>query len=276
MRRIARHRKVTLLAELYLICIVLIAILAPKISPYDPQELDPANRLQPPSFSHLFGTDLFGQDVLSRVLWGSRISLLTGTAVSSIAILLGVPLGLLSGYYLRAGFLLMRVVDGLMAFPSIMLALGFMAILGKPSLFNVIIAIGVVYIPRMARIVYGATLQLREATYVEAAKALGAATWRIILRHILPNLLSPIIVQATFTFAFSMLEAAVLDFLGVGVPPYVPSWGGMINEGQIFIQVAPWVIVFPGVFLAITVLSLNLMGDALRDQLDPKLRRAIW
>jgi peptide/nickel transport system permease protein len=169
----------------------------------------------------------------------------------------------------------MRVVDGLMAFPSIMLALAFMAILGKPSLINVIIAVGTVYTPRMARIIYGSTLQLRESGYVEAARALGAGDLRILLRHIVINLLSPVIVQATFTFAFSMLEVAVLDFLGVGVPPYIPSWGAMINEGQVFIQRAPWVIIFPGIFLALTVLSLNLVGDALRDQLDPKLRHAL-
>lgn len=273
--KILLRRKVVIFALSLLFCLVLISILAPVISPFDPQELDPMNRLQSPNSSHWFGTDSFGQDVLSRVLWGARLSLLTGTAITSIALICGIPLGVISGYYTKLGLILMRVVDGLMAFPSIMLALAFMAILGKPGLINVIIAVGTVYTPRMARIIYGSTLQLRESGYVEAARALGAGDLRILLRHIVINLLSPVIVQATFTFAFSMLEVAVLDFLGVGVPPHIPSWGTMINEGQVFIQRAPWVIIFPGIFLALTVLSLNLVGDALRDQLDPKLRHAL-
>lgn len=262
-------------AMFLLFCLTLIAIFAPLIAPFDPQAIDPINRLQGPNHLHWFGTDSFGQDVFSRVLWGTRISLLTGASVSSISVICGIPVGLISGYYMKLGSILMRFVDGLMAFPSIMLALAFMTILGKPSLINVIVAVGIVYTPRMARIVYASTLQLRESGYVEAAKAFGAGDSHILLRHILSNLLSPVIVQATFTFAFSMLEAAVLDFLGVGVPPYIPSWGAMINEGQVFIQRAPWVIIFPGIFLALTVLSLNLVGDALRDQLDPKLRRVL-
>jgi len=170
---------------------------------------------------------------------------------------------------------IMRVVDAIMAFPAIILALALMAIMGKPGMVNVIIAVGMVWAPRMVRVVYSSTLSLRENTYVEAARALGASSGRILIRHIAVNLLSPVIVQSTFTFAFSIMEVAALNFLGVGIPPYVPSWGGMMNEGRMYIIRAPWIIIFPGVFLALSVLSFNLLGDALRDRLDPRLRNIV-
>ena len=169
----------------------------------------------------------------------------------------------------------MRFVDAMMAFPAIILALSLIAILGKPGILNVIIAVGMVWAPRMVRVVYSSTLSLRENTYVEAARALGMQPSRILVRHIAINLLSPVIVQATFTFAFSIMEVAALNFLGVGIPPYIASWGGMMNEGRTYITRAPWIILFPGLFLAMAVLSFNLLGDALRDRLDPKLRRAM-
>jgi len=169
---------------------------------------------------------------------------------------------------------MMRIVDVLMAFPSLMLALAFMAILG-PGLINVIIAVGMVYVPRVARIAYGLTLEIKRNPYIEAARAIGATHRRIITRYIVPNLLSPIIVQATFTFAFSLLEIASLDFLGVGVPPEIPSWGGMLNEGKLYITRAPWLLWAPGIFIVLTVLALNLVGDGLRDSLDPKLRNLV-
>jgi len=255
--------------------LLVIAAFVPLFVPYNPDALNLAHRLQGPSLTHLFGTDHFGRDILSRVLVGTRITLLLGLSISAFALVFGVPIGVLSGYYDRVGMVVMRLVDTLMAFPAIILALALMAILGKPGVVNVIIAVGMVWAPRMVRVVYSSTLSVRENTYVEAARALGASSWRILLRHITINLLSPVIVQATFTFAFSIMEVAALNFLGVGIPPYVPSWGGMMNEGRTYIIRAPWIILFPGVFLAISVLSFNLVGDALRDRLDPKLRNVV-
>jgi len=269
------RRKSVLFAVVVLGLLLVIAAFAPLFVPYNPDALNLAHRLQGPSLTHLFGTDHFGRDILSRVLVGTRITLLLGLSISAFALVFGVPIGVLSGYYDRVGMVVMRLVDTLMAFPAIILALALMAILGKPGVVNVIIAVGMVWAPRMVRVVYSSTLSVRENTYVEAARALGASSWRILLRHITINLLSPVIVQATFTFAFSIMEVAALNFLGVGIPPYVPSWGGMMNEGRTYIIRAPWIILFPGVFLAISVLSFNLVGDALRDRLDPKLRNVV-
>jgi len=269
------RRKSVLFAVVMLGLLLVIAAFVPLFVPYNPDALNLAHRLQGPSLTHLFGTDHFGRDILSRVLVGTRITLLLGLSISAFALVFGVPIGVLSGYYDRVGMVVMRLVDTLMAFPAIILALALMAILGKPGVVNVIIAVGMVWAPRMVRVVYSSTLSVRENTYVEAARALGASSWRILLRHITINLLSPVIVQATFTFAFSIMEVAALNFLGVGIPPYVPSWGGMMNEGRTYIIRAPWIILFPGVFLAISVLSFNLVGDALRDRLDPKLRNVV-
>jgi len=266
-------RKITLLAALILAAFLFIAATGPHISPFGADALNLSHRLQGPNRTHLFGTDNFGRDILSRALSGTRITLLLGLSISAFALALGLPIGMLCGFYDTFGLIVMRFVDAMMAFPAIILALSLMAILGKPGILNVIIAVGMVWAPRMVRVVYSSTLSLRENTYVEAARALGMQPSRILVRHIAINLLSPVIVQATFTFAFSIMEVAALNFLGVGIPPYIASWGGMMNEGRTYIIRAPWIILFPGIFLALAVLSFNLLGDALRDRLDPKLRR---
>jgi len=274
-RRFATRRKTTLIALSVLSSLLFIAAFGPQIAPFDADELRVSDRLQGPNRSHLLGTDHFGRDILSRALSGTRITLLLGVSISAFALVVGLPIGMLCGFYDRFGLIAMRVVDAMMAFPAIILALALMAILGKPGILNVVLAVGLVWAPRMVRVVYSATLALRENTYVEAARALGVSSSRILLRHIAINLLSPVIVQSTFTFAFSIMEVAALNFLGVGIPPYVASWGGMMNEGRTYIIRAPWIILFPGIFLATAVLSFNLIGDALRDRLDPKLRRVV-
>jgi peptide/nickel transport system permease protein len=271
--RFATRRRTTGLALLILGGLLFIAATGPYIAPYDANELRMTDRLQGPNRTHLLGTDHFGRDILSRALSGTRITLLLGVSISAFALCVGLPIGMLAGFFDRFGLIVMRVVDALMAFPAIILALALMAILGKPGIANVILAVGLVWAPRMVRVVYSATLTLRESVFVEAARALGVKTSRILLRHIAINLISPVIVQATFTFAFSIMEVAALNFLGVGIPPYVASWGGMMNEGRTYVIRAPWIILFPGLFLATAVLSFNLVGDALRDRLDPKLRR---
>ena len=267
------RRRTTGLALLILVSLLFIVAVGPRIAPYDADELRMTDRLQGPNRTHLLGTDHVGRDILSRVLSGTRITILLGVSISAFALCVGLPIGMLAGFFDRFGLVAMRIVDALMAFPAIILALALMAILGKPGVFNVILAVGLVWAPRMVRVVYSATLTLRESVFVEAARALGANTSRILLRHIAINLISPVIVQATFTFAFSIMEVAALNFLGVGIPPYVASWGGMMNEGRTYVIRAPWIILFPGLFLATAVLSFNLVGDALRDRLDPKLRR---
>jgi len=274
-RKFATGRRTTLAAILILAALILISALGPWIVPYDADKLKVTDRLQGPSGTHFFGTDNFGRDVFSRVIVGTRITLLLGLSISAFSLLVGLPVGAICGFYDRVGLVVMRLVDAMMAFPAIILALALMAIFGKPGVLNVILAVGMVWAPRMIRVVYSATLSLRENTYVEAAKALGMSSTRILLRHIAINLLSPVIVQATFTFAFSIMEVAALNFLGVGIPPYVASWGGMMNEGRTYIIRAPWIILFPGLFLATAVLAFNLLGDALRDRLDPKLRRTV-
>ncbi len=269
----ATKRKTTLFALIMLGILLFLAVAGTAISPFDPNGLNLAARLQGPNRTHLLGTDHFGRDILSRALAGTRITLLLGLAIAAFSLVVGLPIGMLSGFYDTFGLVVMRLVDAIMAFPAIILALALMAIFGKPGVFNVILAVGMVWAPRMVRVVYSSTLSLRENTYVEAARALGVSPMRILLRHITINLISPVIVQTTFTFAFSVMDVAALNFLGVGIPPYLPSWGGMMNEGRTYILRAPWIIVFPGVFLALSVLSVNLLGDALRDRLDPKLRR---
>lgn len=271
--RFVMRRKIVLFAVSVLAALLFLATVGPLISPYSADALNLSVRLQSPNVTHLFGTDNFGRDVLSRVFAGTRVTLLLGLAIAAFALVIGLPIGAISGYSNTFGLISMRLVDTMMAFPAIILALALMAIFRKPGVINVIIAVGIVWTPRMIRVVYSSTLSLRENTYIEAARALGASSGGILIRHIIINLISPVIVQATFTFAFSVMSVAALNFLGVGIPPYVPSWGGMMNEGQTYIVRAPWIIVFPGIFLALSVLSFNIIGDALRDRLDPKLRR---
>ncbi len=265
------RRRVALVGAVLFAVVLVVAALAPALAPWDPLVLDVKSRLRGPGPGHWLGTDDVGRDVLSRVLYGARVSVQVGGLVVLVSVAAGLLVGLAAGYYRHLDNVLMRVMDGLMAFPAIILAIALMASLG-PSLRNVIVALGVVYTPRIARIVRGSVLVVRELPYVEAAHAIGASEVAIILRHVLPNCLSPVIVQATFIFALAVLGEAALSFLGVGAPPYVPSWGNILAEGRLYIQQAPWLTLFPGVAIMATILGLNLFGDGLRDLLDPKLR----
>jgi peptide/nickel transport system permease protein len=264
-------RPIALVGLMVLVCICLAALLAPVITPYDPSALEPIARLLPPSAAHWFGTDQFGRDTFSRVVYGTRLAILIGVGVVSFALITGVPAGVLSALYPRLGRVVMRMIDVLMSFPSLLLALGLIVILGR-GVSNAILAIGVVYLTTTSRITYGLALRLRTETYVEAANSMGAGAAWTIRKHILPNLISPLLVQASFVFAFAQLSAASLDFLGLGAPPEIPSWGNMLAESRIFITRAPWLLFFPGLSIAITAFSLNLVGDALRDRLDPRFR----
>lgn len=268
-----RKRRTGMFGLILVSIIILVAIFAPLIAPYDPQHIDTRDRLQKPNVHYLFGTDRFGRDIFSRVIYGARLSLLTGISIALLSATLGVLVGAVAAYFPSLGSVLMRGTDALMAFPEIIMALSLMAITGKGSLMNVIIALAIVYAPRMARTTYGLSLRIREFSYIEAARAIGIGHFRILLRHLIPNLISPVIVQSTFTCALAILGAAALDFLGVGVPPDVPSWGAMVNEGRIYITIAPWIIGFPGLAVVLLVLGLNLLGDTLRDALDPRLRK---
>jgi peptide/nickel transport system permease protein len=250
---------------------VMIAILAPVLALYDPLAINVTHRLQGPSWEHPFGTDNFGRDLFSRVLLGARLSLKVGVYVVVFTSLFGTLIGLIAGYYPRLDNVVMRVMDSLMAFPAILLAIAIMAALG-PSEFNVVIALGIVYTPRTSRVVRGSVLALKERDFIEAARGAGARDGRILFLHILPNCLSPLIVQATFIFAYAILAEAGLSFVGAGPPPPTPSWGNILSEGRSYMRVAPWITLFPGLAIAITVLGLNLAGDGLRDVLDPRLR----
>jgi peptide/nickel transport system permease protein len=264
------RRKTTLVGVGLLLVTVAAGLLAPLVAG-SPTHMDVGARLAPPSRAHWFGADDVGRDVWSRVVHGARLSILVGGAVVLFSFVVGVSCGLVAGYYRALDNVVMRVMDGLMAFPAIILAIALMASLG-PSVLNVILAIGVVYTPRVARVVRGSVLVIRETSYVEAARALGVADGALMGRHILPNCLSPVIVQASFVFAAAVLTEAALSFLGVGVPPYVPSWGNILSEGRLYMQQAPWLVLFPGGAIMLTVLGLNLFGDGLRDLLDPKIR----
>src|SRR5438128_8630214 len=264
------RRKITLIGAVIMVAIGALALLAPFVAG-DPERMDVAARLIRPSPGHWFGTDDVGRDVLSRVVYGARLSLLVGSAVVALSFVLGVSSGVVAGYFRALDNVVMRVMDGLMAFPAIILAIALMASLG-PSVTNVIVAIGIVYAPRVARVVRGSVLVIRETSYVEAGRALGVSDVVIVARHVLPNCLSPVIVQGSFVFAAAVLTEAALSFLGVGVPPYVPSWGNTLSEGRLYIQQAPWLVLYPGAAIMLTIFALNLFGDGLRDLLDPKIR----
>lgn len=253
---------------------VLLALLAPWIAPYSPSKLSIVNRLKPPSGQFWFGTDEFGRDIFSRTIYAGRLSLLVGGAVVGLSAVVGVTLGLLAGFFKKLDMPIARLIDAMMAFPDILLAIALVAALG-PSLVTVIVALAVVYAPRLARIVRASTLVIRELPYVEAARALGISTFHIMTRHVLRNLLSPILVQGTFLFASAMLAEAGLSFLGLGVSPEIPTWGTMIAGGRQYIGQADWITYFPGIAIILCVLSLQLVGDGLRDMLDPKLRKDV-
>jgi len=272
--RLLLRRKTAMIGLIILVVLVLAAAFAPYITGYAPQKLSIVNRLKPPSGAHWFGTDEFGRDVFTRAVYGGRLSLFVGFAVVILSSVLGIVLGLVAGFFRPADKVVARVIDAMMAFPDILLAISLVAALG-PSLVNVILALGIVYTPRLARIVRASTLVIRELPFVEAARALGVSTWRIVTAHVLRNLWSPILVQGTFIFAYAILAEAGLSFLGVGVSPEIPTWGTMINAGQQYMGTADWMMVFPGLAIVLSVVSLQMVGDGLRDILDPRLRKEL-
>lgn len=265
-------RPSTTLAAIVFGIIVLAALLSPWLAPFSASQLSIIHRLKMPDAVHLLGTDELGRDVLSRLLIGGQTSLGVGLSVVILTALLGVTLGILAGYFRRLDAPLSRLIDAMMAFPDILLAIALVAALG-PSTTNVIIALSVVYTPRLARVIRASTLVIRELPYIEAAKALGVPTPLILWRHILRNLASPLLVQCTFIFANAILAEAGLSFLGVGISADIPTWGTMISQGRQYMDQAGWIMLFPGLAIVITVLSLQLLGDGLRDMLDPRLAK---
>ncbi|MFO1086201.1 MAG: ABC transporter permease [Reyranellaceae bacterium] len=257
-----------------LLALVIVAILAPVIATHDPLKITPVNRLRPPSERWWFGTDQFGRDIFSRTVYGARVSLIVGLSVAAFSSLLGLALGLACGYFRRIDGVVMRIMDGLMAIPSILLAIALIT-LTRPGLGIVIVAIVIPEVPRIVRVVRAVVLSIRSQPYIESAIAGGTRNTKLLVRHVLPNTLAPLIVQSTYVCASAMLIEAGLSFLGAGVPPEVPSWGNIIAQGRTFFQIAPWTILIPGAFLAITVLAVNLLGDGLRDRLDPRLARRL-
>lgn len=248
--------------------LAVIAVIAPYIAPYDIYDIDVMNKLKAPGHVHIFGTDNLGRDILSRTLYGTRISMTVGLATAAITFICGTMLGIAAGYVKFLDNIIMRVCEGLMAIPPILMAIALVAALGA-SVQNVIIALSIVYIPTVARVSRASTISVCELTYIEAARAEGAGPLRIVLRHILPNIISPVIVQVTYIFASSIIIEAALSFLGAGVPQPAPSLGNMLYEAKSYIYNAWWMTIFPGIFMICTVLGLNLFGDGLRDILDP-------
>ena len=272
LRRLIRRHPTMLFGLGLLGVMVLVAMGAPYWGTIDPLELNPIERLRAPSIEHWFGTDMLGRDLYSRTVYGSRISLFVGLCVAAFSMTFGLVIGLLSGYHRHVDSVIMRIMDGMMAIPSILLAIALMALMSA-SVQNVIIALTIPEIPRVVRVVRSVVLSLREQAYVEASLATGARLPRILLRHIMPNTVAPLIVQGTYICASAVIFEAYLSFLGAGTPPQIPSWGNIMAEGRIYVQLAFWIILFPGLCLALTVLAINLVGDGLRDTLDPKLAR---
>lgn len=267
-------RKAVVIAFLLFITIVIVCLFAGIFSPTDPTKMSIRQRLTPPNLEFLLGSDAFGRDVLSRTLYAGRVSLIIGLSTAILSSIIGIVLGLMAGLFRKLDTPLSRLIDAMMAFPDILLAIALVAILGG-TMVNVIIALSIVYAPRIGRIVRASTLVIRELPYVEAAQALGSSLWTIVTKHVLLNILSPITVQATFIFAYAMLAEAGLSFLGVGVDPKTPTWGTMINEGRQYIDQAAYLILFPGIAISLSVLSLQIVGDGLRDALDPRLAKEI-
>jgi len=262
------HRQSIVIGGVLLILVSAIAIFAPVIAPYDPNLVRPEIRLTPPNSAYVFGTDNFGRDLFSRTVYGARNSLIVGLSVVLLSGVVGAAAGLLAGYYRRIDASLMGIMDSLMAFPGIVLAVAIMAAIGA-RLENVVIALGVVQIPRVTRVVRSVVLTIVHTQYIEAGRAIGLTDRRILFRHILPNCISPLIVQGSFIFGFAVLGEASLSFLGVGAPPYIPSWGNILGEARVFVRDAPYMMLLPGLALSITILGLNLVGDGIRDWLDP-------
>ena len=267
------RRRIVMVSAIVLFVIAVLAIGAPLFASADPNDTAVLDRLKAPSAEHLMGTDELGRDLYARIVHGARYSLTIAALTAIGSVVLGTLLGLIAGFFRRLDAPLMRVVDAMMSFPDILLAIALVAILG-PSLMNTVLALVLVYTPRVARVVRGSTLLVRELLFVEAVRALGARTPHILWHHILPNLMSPILVQASFIFAYAILAEAGLSFLGVGVPPEIPTWGTMVAGSQQYAHQAFWVVLFPGLAIILTALSLQLLGDGVRDSLDPKLKKA--
>ena len=268
---VRRHPTVVFGGALLLL-IVMASIAAPWLGTVDPVNINPSQRLRGMSSDHWFGTDRFGRDLYSRVIYGGRVSLIVGLSVAALATVIGLAIGLVSGYLRAVDKVVMRIMDGMMAIPAIMLAIALIA-LSKASVLIVIVAVTLPEVPRVVRLVRSIVLTIREQPYIEAATAIGTTVPRIMLRHLLPNALPPLIVQATYICASAVLIEAALSFLGAGTPPEIPSWGNIMAEARPYFQLKPWMVLLPGVFLAVTVLAINLVGDGLRDMLDPRLAR---
>ena len=271
-REAFRRHPTALIGGAILLVMVAMAIFAPWLHTIDPQQVFPIKRLRPPSATSWFGTDMLGRDVYSRVIYGARVSLVVGLAVALLSTLLGLAIGLVTGYLRRLDAVVMRIMDGLMSIPSVLLAIALMA-LTKASMGNVIVAITIAEVPRVVRLVRSLVLTLREQPYVEAAIASGTTLSLVLLRHILPNIVAPLLVQGTYVCGSAMITEAILSFIGAGTPPNIPSWGNIMAEGRSLVQIASYLIIFPGIFLSLTVLAVNLLGDGMRDALDPRLAR---
>lgn len=261
-----------LIGGFLILIFVSLALFSPLLARFDPLAIDPINRLRPPSFEHWMGTDDLGRDIYSRVVFGSRTSIQIGFMVVFLSTSLGIIVGMIAGYYKKVDAVVMRILDGLMAFPDIIIAVTLAAVWGSGKI-SLILAMVTAYFPRMTRTVRAAAINVSDLEYVESAKSIGCSNFYIIRNYIFPNSLSPIIVQAAFVFATAVLGEAALSFLGVGIKPPTPTWGGMISQGRTYLVIAPWVIIFPGIAIAMAVLGLNLFGDGLRDYMDPRLKK---
>jgi peptide/nickel transport system permease protein len=271
-RRRLLRQPLSVFAGIVVIILIFTAIFGPSLAPYDPNAIDMANRFSPPSWEHPFGTDDFGRDILSRIMVGARVSLMVGIIAVSISAIVGSFLGILAGYTGRViDEVIMRAMDILFAFPAILLAIAIMAALGR-GIGNAMIAIGIVYIPIFARIARGSVLSVREEEFVDAARAVGSTDSRIMFKHIFPNTTSPLIVETTLSLSFAILAEAALSFFGLGTQPPDPSWGRMLSEGRAYFQQSAWLAIWPGLAIMFTVLGFNLLGDGLRDALDPRLK----
>ncbi len=267
-----RRHPTAIIGGVVLLAMILAAVFAPWLGTIDPQAVSPIRRLQPPSAEFWFGSDMLGRDVYSRVIYGARVSLAVGIAVAVFSTLVGLAIGLVTGFIRWLDAIVMRIMDGLMSIPPVLLAIALMA-LTKASIENVILAITLAEVPRVVRLVRSLVLSLREEPYVEAAVAAGTSLPRILVRHILPNTLAPLLVQGTYVCASAMITEAILSFIGAGTPPNIPSWGNIMAEARSLFQIAGYLILFPGVCLSLTVLAVNLLGDGMRDALDPRLAR---
>jgi peptide/nickel transport system permease protein len=272
--KVLREHPTIALGGLLILLLILVAVLAPWLHTTDPRALSPIHRTRPPSAQFWFGTDLLGRDVYSRVIYGARVSLIVGFTVAILSTIVGVAIGLAAGFVRWVDAVVMRIMDGFMSIPTILLAIALIS-LSRASLHNVIIAITVAEIPRVVRLVRGVVLSLREQPYVESAIVAGASRLRVVMRHILPNTIAPLTVQATYICGVAILAEAGLSFIGAGVPPATPSWGNIMAEGRALWQIKPYLIFFPAIFLSITILAVNMLGDGLRDAIDPRMAKRL-